>query len=87
MAELKIKVGDTVPDFELPDQTGKKVRLSALKGSPVAIFVYPEAWPTHLQWLAMMLVLLSRGAGKLSVDHLCGARYARSSAEGVIAPK
>jgi len=43
MAELKIKVGDAVPDFELPDQTGKKVRLSALKGTPVAIFVYPEA--------------------------------------------
>jgi putative oxidoreductase len=36
----------------------------------IQIFVYPEAWPTHLQWLAMMLVLLSRGAGKLSVDHL-----------------
>ncbi len=43
MAELKINVGDAVPDFELPDQTGKKFRLSALKGSPVAIFVYPEA--------------------------------------------
>ncbi len=43
MAELKIKVGEAVPDFELPDQTGKKIRLSALKGSPVAIFVYPEA--------------------------------------------
>jgi peroxiredoxin Q/BCP len=43
MAELKIKVGDAVADFELPDQAGKKVRLSALKGSPVAIFVYPEA--------------------------------------------
>jgi len=36
----------------------------------IQIFVYPEAWPTHLQWTAMMLVLLSRGAGKLSLDHL-----------------
>jgi putative oxidoreductase len=36
----------------------------------IEIFVYPEAWPTHLQWFAMMLVLLSRGAGKLSIDHL-----------------
>ena len=36
----------------------------------IQIFVYPEAWPTHLQWLAMMLVLLSRGAGELSLDHL-----------------
>ena len=36
----------------------------------IQIFVYPEAWPTHLQWFAMMLVLFSRGAGKLSLDHL-----------------
>ena len=36
----------------------------------IQIFVYPEAWPTHLQWSAMMLVLLSRGAGAFSVDHL-----------------
>ncbi len=36
----------------------------------IQVFVYPEAWPTHLQWLSMMLVLFSRGAGKLSLDHL-----------------
>jgi putative oxidoreductase len=36
----------------------------------IQIFVYPEAWPTHLQWVAMMLVLFSRGAGTLSLDHL-----------------
>jgi putative oxidoreductase len=35
----------------------------------IQIFVYPEAWPTHLQWSAMMLVLLCRGAGRLSLDH------------------
>jgi putative oxidoreductase len=35
----------------------------------IQIFVYPEAWPTHLQWGAMMLVLLSRGAGRLSLDY------------------
>jgi len=35
----------------------------------IQIFVFPEAWPTHLQWFAMMFVLLSRGAGRLSVDH------------------
>jgi putative oxidoreductase len=34
----------------------------------IQIFVYPEAWPTHLQWAAMMLVLLCRGAGTLSAD-------------------
>jgi putative oxidoreductase len=34
----------------------------------IQIFVYPEAWPTHLQWTAMMLVLLCRGAGALALD-------------------
>src|SRR6266852_1313327 len=36
----------------------------------IEVFVYPEAWPTHIQWAAMLLVLLCRGPGKLSVDHL-----------------
>lgn len=35
----------------------------------IEIFVYPLAWPTHLQWAAMLLVLLCRGPGKLSLDH------------------
>ena len=36
----------------------------------IEIFVYPLAWPTHIQWAAMLLVLLCRGPGKLSLDHL-----------------
>ena len=36
----------------------------------IQIFVYPEAWPTHLQWAAMILVLLCRGAGALSIDRV-----------------
>ncbi len=36
----------------------------------IEIFVYPQAWPTHIQWAAMLLVLLSRGAGTLSLDEL-----------------
>jgi putative oxidoreductase len=36
----------------------------------IEVFVYPQAWPTHIQWAAMLLVLLCRGAGKLSVDEL-----------------
>lgn len=35
----------------------------------IEVFVYPEAWPTHIQWAAMLLVLLFRGAGSFSVDH------------------
>jgi len=36
----------------------------------IEIFVYPQAWPTHIQWAAMLLMLLCRGAGKLSLDHV-----------------
>lgn len=36
----------------------------------IEVFVYPQAWPTHIQWTAMMFVLLARGPGKLSVDWL-----------------
>ena len=34
----------------------------------IEIFVYPLAWPTHIQWAAMILVLLCRGAGSFSLD-------------------
>jgi len=40
----------------------------------IEIFVYPEAWPTHIQWAAMLLVLICRGAGKWSFDHLIRRR-------------
>lgn len=40
----------------------------------IEIFVYPLAWPTHIQWAAMLLVLLCRGPGKLSLDHLLWQR-------------
>jgi putative oxidoreductase len=41
----------------------------------IEVFVYPQAWPTHLQWSAMMLVLLCRGAGAFSVDHYLWRRF------------
>jgi putative oxidoreductase len=36
----------------------------------IEIFVFPQAWPTHIQWAAMLLVLLCRGGGKLSLDYI-----------------
>ena len=36
----------------------------------IEIFVFPEAWPTHIQWAAMQLMLMGRGAGSLSLDAL-----------------
>ncbi len=40
----------------------------------IEVFVYPQAWPTHIQWAAMLLVLLCRGPGTLSLDHLMRRR-------------
>src|SRR5271170_929158 len=36
----------------------------------IEVLVYPQAWPTHIQWAAMLLVLLCRGGGRFSVDYL-----------------
>ncbi|KAI3610948.1 Rhomboid family protein (plasmid) [Cupriavidus necator H850] len=45
----------------------------------IQLFVYPQAWPTHIQWAAMLLVLLARGAGALSVDWLIRRRLTDAS--------
>jgi putative oxidoreductase len=36
----------------------------------IEIFIYPDAWPTHLSWAAILLPLIARGGGSLSLDHL-----------------
>ena len=36
----------------------------------IEIFVYPDAWPTHLSWAGLMLPLIAYGGGKLSLDRL-----------------
>ena len=36
----------------------------------IQLFVYPDAWPTHLSWAGPMLYLLARGGGALSVDRV-----------------
>jgi putative oxidoreductase len=40
----------------------------------IQLFIYPDAWPTHIQWLAFMSVLVLRGPGRLSLDALIGPR-------------
>jgi len=41
----------------------------------IEVFVYPQAWPTHIQWAAMLLVLLCRGGGSCSIDYLLEKRF------------
>jgi putative oxidoreductase len=38
--------------------------------SVIQIFVYPSAWPDHVLWGSILLFLLTRGPGLLSIDYL-----------------
>ncbi len=40
----------------------------------IQLFVYPDAWPTHLLWFAPLLLIVARGPGALSLDHLIWKR-------------
>ncbi len=42
----------------------------------IQLFVYPGAYPTHGVWITVLLFLVARGAGVLSLDHLIATRYA-----------
>jgi len=38
-----VEPGDVAPDFELPDQDGRTVKLSDFRGQPVVVYFYPKA--------------------------------------------
>lgn len=38
-----LETGASAPDFTLPNQDGKDITLSSLKGRPVVLYFYPKA--------------------------------------------
>jgi len=36
----------------------------------IEVFVYPDAWPTHLSWAGLLLPLIAMGGGRWSLDRL-----------------
>jgi putative oxidoreductase len=40
----------------------------------IEIFVYPDAWPTHLSWAGLMLPVIAMGGGRFALDRLIGIR-------------
>ncbi|MBB4613009.1 DoxX family protein [Novosphingobium taihuense] len=44
----------------------------------IEVFVYPDAWSTHLSWAGLLLPVIAKGAGAFSVDAL----IARNRAAG-----
>lgn len=41
----------------------------------IQVFVYPGAYPTHGVWATVLLYLIARGPGVISVDHLLARRH------------
>lgn len=40
----------------------------------IQVFVYPDAWPTHLSWAGLLALLIARGGGAVSLDRALGIR-------------
>ena len=51
---------------------GSRFAALALLGvtAVIQLFVYPTLWSEHIFWFAALLLILARGAGVLSLDHL-----------------
>lgn len=53
---------------------GFMTRLSALgllgMTAVIQLFVYPDAWPTHLSWAALLVALITFGPGGWSLDRV-----------------
>jgi len=47
----------------------------------IEVFVYPDAWPTHLSWAGLLLPIIFRGGGRFSLDYLLGIDPARGKAK------
>jgi putative oxidoreductase len=42
----------------------------------IQIFVYPSSWVDHAMWAALLTLLIARGPGQWSLDHLVRHRFA-----------
>lgn len=40
----------------------------------IQVFVYPDAWSTHLSWAGLLLLIVARGGGAMSLDRLLGIK-------------
>ena len=44
----------------------------------IQVFVYPSHWGEHLLWASLLLLLLARGAGVISLDYLAKRFFTRN---------
>jgi putative oxidoreductase len=45
----------------------------------IQIFVYPQAWTDHVLWGSILIFLLTRGPGSLSLDHIIERQFIKRS--------
>jgi len=60
---------------------GLASRLSALglfgMTMVIQLFVVPGGWPEHILWLSLLTLIIARGPGAISIDHLVWSRRAQ----------
>jgi putative oxidoreductase len=49
--------------------------------SVIQIFVYPSAWPDHVLWASILIFLLTRGPGSISIDYFIERYFLKAYAE------
>jgi len=77
-ARMALSVEIVVPLFLFAGLATRLATLPLLAMVAIIQFlVYPQAWVEHLLWTSVLLVLLTRGAGVLSLDHLIERALAR----------
>jgi putative oxidoreductase len=63
---------------------GLASRLSALAllgmTMVIQLLVYPSGWPQHILWIGLLLLIIARGPGALSFDHLVWGRFGAAAA-------
>ena len=40
----------------------------------IQLFVYPDAWSTHLSWTGLLLLIIAKGGGRFSLDGVFGIK-------------
>jgi putative oxidoreductase len=75
-ASLAATVELTCPVLLVLGLAGRFATLPMLGMTCVIQFlVYPEDWLQHLTWAAMLLFILTRGPGLLSLDHIIATKW------------
>jgi len=50
----------------------------------IQTFIYPQAWTEHLLWASILIFLLSRGPGAISVDFQIDKRLSKRSSNQIV---